>query len=76
MRKLEKGKSSFLMKEKAPLKLLLKKVYVFSSLEIMFQVFMGMRQTSLLYGPEGKPLYDIKWGEGGIPLTGKERYME
>lgn len=58
--KLEKGKSSFLTKEKALLTLILKKVYVFSSLETMFQVFMGMRQTSLLYGPEGKPLYDIK----------------
>lgn len=25
---------------------------------------MGMRQTSLLYGPEEKPLYDIKLGGG------------
>lgn len=52
------------MKEKALLMLILKKVYVFSSLETMFQVFMGMRQTSLLYGPEEKPLYDIKLGGG------------
>lgn len=73
VKKVEKGKSSFLMEEKAPLMAITKGLHFLEFLREMFQVFMGMRQISFLHGPEEKPLYDIKWKKTKQTNLDKER---